>query len=741
MNEWLTAKELAGLTMMPKTESGVIRKALAEQWSFRDVPGKGGPRGMRRQYHISALPEETRVAILTAAACPAPAPDAEPAPETTPEALEAYLSTRRITLSPAQLADPALQRKLAVARAVNACPAYSGREKLISSLASEHGVTPITIRRWVDYVETLPARTSKPRVKLGDERIDIPETHAFTPEALACGLMSYANDMKAGLKSAYRAMQSQAPSREWRMGDYVSFTRLVKKLPDALWLRIRKGAIGFELHGLPKIIKQWTAIPVQSVLCGDQKIFDYTIYDPKMDELINPNGYLWMDCSSRMINGASIEFGHYNSYTVANALRHALSFGNPDELYTDWGKPEGSKHIAGIRAALNGHSLSGDFQQMEDKYGLFDEDVKERKSRPGVPWVKPIENINNLIEQRLTSKGLPGYRKRKGDAWENKEVQELLKKQAKKGMLMTPERFVTEVYTVIDEHNRAQKVLKEGRTIIPLDFFHTGLMTQRRDVFDSTTLNYICLPRVARQPLQCVVSVMVRREKRGYYSPKLSGWRKGKVWVAYDPYDRYAPAVISDERGDIIDIAGPWHVQNPYDKEGVSEKRHRQAELMKWVNEHARRLKEGFDLYKPEVMEKAPIKLTSVTGPAAEAEKGVKIYHLRKQEERQETKRIAQEAARGQKELEAEFAAVASNGPAEIDGWSLGEGRDRYIFWLTLSYRVTLDQALTEKEQYFYTQYPNTGDYRSCRTLHEDFGEKYIGGDECRSKPRLERVQ
>ena len=98
---------------------------------------------------------------------------------------------------------------------------------------------------------------------------------------------------------------------------------------------------------------------MQSVLCGDQKIFDYTIYDPQVDEVINPNGYLWMDCSSRMINGVWLEFGHYNSYTVGHSLRGALDWGNPDEIYTDWGKPEGSKHISSILAALNGHSTAG----------------------------------------------------------------------------------------------------------------------------------------------------------------------------------------------------------------------------------------------------------------------------------------------------------------------------------------------------------------------------------------------
>jgi hypothetical protein len=719
MNDWHIANQLAGLPGMPMTVSGVVRKAKIEQWTYRDVPGKGGPNGTRREYHKNSLPEETLIHLLTGSSSPVPA-----APN--PEDLESYLSARRITLSPAQLADPKMQAKIAVARAVNACPAYSGRERLITALATQHNVTPITIRRWVDDINTLPAKSSAPRIKLGDERIDLPESYRFTPEALACGLSFYANDMKAGMKAAYRSMESQAPARNWQLADYSNFTRIVKKLPPALLLRIRKGATGFELHGIPKIIKQWTAIPVQSVLCGDQKIFDYTIYDPETDQIINPNGYLWMDCSSRLINGAWIELGHYNSHTVGHALREALRFGNPNELYTDWGKPEGSRHITGIRGSLNGHSISGDFAEMQDKYGLYDDEVRERKSRPGVPWVKPIENINNLIEQRLTAKSLPGYRKRLADAWENKEIQELLKKQAKHGQLMTPERFITEVYTVIDEHNRAQKELKEGLTIVPMDYFSRGLMTQSRPVFDSITLDYICLPRVDRKPTQSIVNVMVKGEKRGYYSPKLSGWRgnQGKVWVSYDPYDAQAPAVIAAQDGSIIDIAEPWHVQNPYDREGVSRKRHRQAELMKWVNEQARRLKAGFDIYKPEVTDK-PIKITSATATAAQADKQVKIYHLHKEEAKKRDRDTAREANVLREKLQLKLSSP------EIEPFTPPpEGKERYSCWLTLASRKAAQEPLSTEESEFLERYPKSADYRNEKRFHDLHGELYI-----RTKP------
>jgi hypothetical protein len=710
MKEWYSVKELVGLPYMPTTVQGLIKRSLSENWLSRPREGRGGG----REYHISSLPEETRVHLLAPYAAPPP----------TADDLSAWLARRRITISPKQLADPVMQRKLACVRAVSACPAYQGREKLIEALASQHGVSPITIRRWVDDIETLPVRSSLPRIKLGDEKVDIPTSHAFTPEALACGLMSYANDMKAGMRSAYRSMESQASARDWQLGDYSSFTRIVKKIPAAIWVRIRRGATGFELACTPKIIRQWTAVPVQSVLCGDQKIFDYMVYDPEIDEIIIPNGYLWMDCSSRMINGAWVELGHYNSYTVGNSLREALRFGIPDEIFTDWGKPEGSKHISNILKGLNGHSTTGDFMAMAEKYAALDDNVRHRKAEPGKPWQKPIENIMNLIEGRLVAKNLPGYRKRMADAWVNKETQALLKAQAKRGQLMTIEQFITHVYTAIDEHNKAEKDLKEGFSIVPLDFFARGLTAQSRPVFDTTTLDHICLPTFERMPHQSKITVTIKGEQRGYYSPRLAGYRH-KLRISVDPYDREAPAVLTAQDGTYFDLAEPWHVQNPYDRDGLSMKRHRQRELMKWVSEQAHRVRAGFDLYKPEVSEKSPIKLTSATSTARRAEEEKKVYQLRKIEQSGERKRIVEAAAREQKLLAAEFSTGEGD---ELDGWKLPEGRERYTYWVALKHRVELNQPLTEKETYFYVHYPHTGDFRTCSSLHEEYGEIYLGG-------------
>jgi putative transposase len=59
MKEWYSAKELAGLPGMPGTDRAIQIKAEKNNWPSRPRAGRGGG----REYHISALPADTRIAL------------------------------------------------------------------------------------------------------------------------------------------------------------------------------------------------------------------------------------------------------------------------------------------------------------------------------------------------------------------------------------------------------------------------------------------------------------------------------------------------------------------------------------------------------------------------------------------------------------------------------------------------------------------------------------------------------
>ncbi len=72
-----TAKELESLQLpgLPATESGIIRKTKREGWAYRERAGRGGG----KEYPLSALPQEARLALAAAAPASALAPPPEEA--------------------------------------------------------------------------------------------------------------------------------------------------------------------------------------------------------------------------------------------------------------------------------------------------------------------------------------------------------------------------------------------------------------------------------------------------------------------------------------------------------------------------------------------------------------------------------------------------------------------------------------------------------------------------------------
>lgn len=606
---------------------------------------RGG--GEVKVYELKTLPEEWRERI-SQVDCEKPAPSADE--------VESYLATRRIRLSTEDLSDPAVQAKIACAKALEAAE-WGRRGAVLSDLASRYGKTEITIRRWADEVEEW--RVSKPGNRSIMElcslagtpgpRIEIPDTKKFSREAIAFGLQLYAKNLRNGQKAAYRAMCEEAKKKGWEIGDYSNFTRAVKRIPEGVWDQIRRGAIGFERDYVPKVIRAWLKVPVMTVLCGDQHIFDYQVFDPATGDVFTPECYVWMDCTSRMWPGVWPEFGHYNSFTAGHALREACRYGIPDEVFTDWGKPENSKHMSQLVKGLSGFASIGSPIEYRGKYESLDgeggpqplsslgspasagveakgssisdagnaggrmiraggkeiflpagspsgDDVRHRRARPGVPWLKPIENQMNVLERELADRFLTGYRKRDADAWVNKQRMKELKESRLKGRLLSVEEFFEVFWVVVRDHNGKEMRVKEAPNvpIVPSEVFFRGLIEQSRPAFDNVTLDYLCMPRYERQVRQSTVELTVRRgDRRGYYSPLLSGVKE-RVQVSVDPYDRAAPAIVTDLEGRYIDLAQPWNVQDPKDKEGLTEKMIRQAELRRWWKQQMKEVLDGF---------------------------------------------------------------------------------------------------------------------------------------------------
>ncbi|MGD9504538.1 MAG: hypothetical protein AB7W37_06485, partial [Syntrophobacteraceae bacterium] len=567
----------------------------------------------------------------------------------TMDELQEHLRRRRIHLEPDQVRDPAVQAKILCARAV-AEAAWGDKTTVLRTLAARFGRTEITIRRWVDEVETW--RIAKPGAGGGvvplsgqagapGPRIELPKTKKFAPEALAYGIQIYAGNIRSGQKAAYAALCQEADRRGWAIGDYTNFTRAVGKIPDVIWDGIRKGSVGWEKDYIPKILRAWLKVPVMTVLCGDQHIFDYQVFDPAMGEnggVMTPECYVWMDCTSRFWAGVWPEFGHYNSFTLGASLREGCRFGLPDEIFTDWGKPENSKYVAQLVEGLSGYSTCGGVGDYRGKYSIFDDEESEggerkpgnrsrgteiggrksegdgdepeeegdfshRRARAGVPWLKPIENQFNVLERDLADRFLVGYRHRDADAWVNKQRNAELKRARMQGRLLSIEEFVETFWDVVSKHNANIQRPKECPAgFAPQDVFLRGLAEQMesRVKLSDDAIDALFRPRYLRKPRQGIVEVALRRGDKRCYRCGVSD--RERVWVSVDPYDLEAPAAFYAASGEFMGLGEPWNIQDPRDVEGLRKKLIRQAELRRWWREQIRQVREGWGLTEKETI-------------------------------------------------------------------------------------------------------------------------------------------
>lgn len=728
---WWDSNSLRGKPGLPALACNIARKAARESWPYRRRKGRGGG----REYPLSCLPLETQLAIverstseelkeLMSESNAGKFGSLEPKVQSTitqavvgPDdipTLSASLTTGPLKLSPQDLKNPKKACKFKVAQVLSTLPSRAGREKTAQDFARLYNVHRATIWRWAKWAKEQASPSSAVQVERQEEP-EFPRSKVFSPQAVAFGLAVYARNIQCGRRAAYRALEQKAQQTGWRMGDYTSFTRLIRRVPDAVWAKIERGNLGFELHYVPKIIRDWLAVPVQSIICGDQKIFDYEIYDPESDQIIITNGYIWMDCASRAINGIWIELGPYNSFTVGHSLREALRFGIPEDIFTDWGKPEGSAHITHIRNSIQNLCNTGDYSAFQNKYYL-----NHKKARVQTPWQKPIENIMNQMDLLLKEHFPPGYRKRSTEAWANNEIQKKLRSDRKSGKLLTVSEFLDLVFTTVDTYNHRSKKLKEGKTIIPAKVFKEGLGLQNRIRLSNEALNYVCLPTYRRKPHQGKVGVQLRaNDYREYFSFKISGL--DSVSVSIDPYDKEAPAVLTDPGGNFVDLAEPIPhvVPGETSKKGAKFLEAR-ARYMKEIRRKAKEIKDAFGL----VDKKEVIAIGAVTRVANQAKKAKEGLDQVREEQKKQAKVIKMEAHRDRERLKEEMALEQKDEAPDSRIFKIPEDpRGRFRLWKTLDSK----QNRSIEEQRFWEYFKNTADYRAYKALEDDFGDFWQG--------------
>jgi putative transposase len=467
--------------MMGKSRRAIEIRAQKENWSFSLENGKGRG-GKIRMYPLGSLPPDIQEAIyhnkegakMDLLPSLAPSVLAKVAEKFTPELPVPTISeaagdtqsswTPETAVNETDLQDPRIRRILAILREADEVPRdwTKGRRKWIEAVASRNDVSFQAIYRWQSRYE------KRGIAGIRHEKSTKDKPKVWTPEAVdfwvsLCGKREHRHMQR---KTLYDILTIEAERRNWKIGDLGSAMWWFKKRWTPLMEAMQRGGLRALDNALTPILRDYSDLEPFECLVGDQHRFDRWVVDEETGEVYRPEGYLWQDLRTRIIYGAAVD-KKYDAWLIGQALRIGIRcFGAFKRIYTDNGKPELSRYLAGILASLR--SLGMEWERTEDiPASLLDtnpEDIDPHYVDPGThkkaiiknAKAKMIEGTFRHLEGIMSSfLRLPGNTKRLSDDihWQDidhKEAQAL----AKQGKLLTDREFALALYMALDHYNR-----------------------------------------------------------------------------------------------------------------------------------------------------------------------------------------------------------------------------------------------------------------------------------------------
>lgn len=422
--------------------------------------------------------------------------------------------------------------KLKAVRELKNCPKGMSKTMWGQGVAKKYSVSLKTLYAWAKL-------NKKEDVEIEDDELSIDfrasfNSSSFEMKALewAVGLMLH--NPLSSKRFVYEKLEIYAKENNLNIGSYQSFARLtVSAEIKAMLLRATAGDRGVRNEIASHIIRDLNCYESMELVCGDQIVFDFDAIGPD-GEVLNPNAYVWIDMGSGAIIGVDVTFGKYNRLSVGRSLKSALRFGMADAIYTDNGKPELSNYIEQVRSQLSGIKFR-DFDDLAPN-------MIHKKAKPGNSRAKPIENIFNHVQRRMSEivffeRGGASYHKdKRGD------TQEIIKKYMKENPL-NYEDFISYFEQGIrwwNEHYNA------SRKIHPMKSFLEKLEAKPKAVFDETTLDFIFSERRAIKVKNSGVTLTIMGQKRTYSHPRLCKFNGETVEVRINENDY--------ERVNIVDM-------------------------------------------------------------------------------------------------------------------------------------------------------------------------------------------
>ena len=342
--------------------------------------------------------------------------------------------------------------------------------KWVEHVAQKHNLTPKTVYAFIarekhgGLAAHRHTKKNKGKPKLWDE----------AALEFGIGLALKRQHRKMSEKAIYKALKVEADQRGWAIAGYRSFTGYLAKRLNPLLLALRDGGTRALDNILPPILRSYADLAPFEIVCGDQHRFDFWVQDVETGAIFRPEGYFFVDLRTRLIYGLWLG-RRYNSHGIGLALRSGCRWwGGFKSIYTDNGKPEISKYVAGI---VNEITLFGGCvgEEIDLPVDLSDEDpeevacavlIKQRRAIVKNAKAKLIESFFHHFEALMRDQfKVPGHAKRLSASGEEQEIDELeIKKLAQAGKLLKFSEFQCAVIEAANYYNLERPhrgVLKE----------------------------------------------------------------------------------------------------------------------------------------------------------------------------------------------------------------------------------------------------------------------------------------
>ena len=224
MKEWFSIQELLGISGLPNSDRGIMKKADREQWQKRQ---REGVKGKAYEYHLHSLPPETQKQLrLNAALAAMPQPPAVVTRDDPELVYRLNQATDKAREKAQQKVNACLQLQAFLDQGFNQTEALAGA-------AAAHNLSQGSLKNWYYKVKGYPVHLWQAVLVSGSGKSAKPGKKAhITEEAWDTFLADYLRPEKPDLRACYRRTALLAEEYGWQLASFKTFQRrLMQEVP------------------------------------------------------------------------------------------------------------------------------------------------------------------------------------------------------------------------------------------------------------------------------------------------------------------------------------------------------------------------------------------------------------------------------------------------------------------------------------------------------------------------------